>query len=198
MLHLADCFPTNQTAYGEECTQLGKPYIGKCKFAAAHAMMEHLEGPLAPPVAQHSTNLIEFDQSQFGSGNSLNSIGYIYVPSACAGGRSKCKLHVSFHGCQQTTADIGTGYVRWCMPASQQLMLNSIVPQVTYTGLNEVAEANNIIVLYPQVSKSTALPENPEGCFDWWGYTDPLYAYAGGAQPRFIDALVSKVTGVNF
>ena len=70
--------------------------------------------------------------------------------------------------------------------------------QVTYTGLNEIAEANNIIVLYPQVSKSTLLPENPEGCFDWWGYTGPEYAYAAGAQPRFVDALVSKVAGVDF
>lgn len=54
------------------------------------------------------------------------------------------------------------------------------------------------MVLYPQVSKSTLLPENPEGCFDWWGYTDEMYAYATGAQPLFVDALLSKVTGVSF
>jgi poly(3-hydroxybutyrate) depolymerase len=70
--------------------------------------------------------------------------------------------------------------------------------QVTYSGLNEVAEANNIIVLYPQVSKSEVLPVNPEGCFDWWGYTDPLYAYAAGVQPQFVDKLVSRVTGAEF
>ena len=70
--------------------------------------------------------------AQFGTGNSLNTVGYVYVPTACQKGAS-CVLHVNFHGCQQTLADIGTQYVE-------------------HVGLNEWAEANNIIVLYPQVS----------------------------------------------
>lgn len=74
-------------------------------------MLQQLEGPLLPPQPQVPANLIQFDQSEFGTGNSLNSIGYIYVPTACAAGSTKCRLHVSFHGCQQTTADVGTGYV---------------------------------------------------------------------------------------
>jgi len=62
-------------------------------------------------------------------GYSMQSNGYIYVPKACADGL-KCKLHISFHGCSQTLDDVDEDYV-------------------TLTGLNEVAEANNIIVLYP-------------------------------------------------
>lgn len=58
-------------------------------------------------------------------------------------------------------------------------------------GLNEWAEANNIIVLYPQAVKTTL---NPQGCFDWyllvfilnnwgrWGYTGVDYATYFGAQ----------------
>ena len=39
-------------------------------------------------------------------------------------------------------------------------------------GYNAIAEANNIIVLYPQAVNSTL---NPRGCWDWWGYTSPAY-----------------------
>jgi len=41
-----------------------------------------------------------------------------------------------------------------------------------YTGYNEVAELNNIIIIYPQV---IALIDNPMGCWDWWGYTVKFY-----------------------
>jgi len=43
---------------------------------------------------------------------------------------------------------------------------------VKETGLNEVAEANDIIILYPQARKSSTLPMNPKGCWDWWGYVE--------------------------
>jgi len=35
-------------------------------------------------------------------------------------------------------------------------------------GYLEVAELNDIIVLFPQAIKSTLLG-NPQGCWDWWG-----------------------------
>lgn len=38
---------------------------------------------------------------------------------------------------------------------------------VKNAGYLEVAESNDIILLFPQVV-STAL-SNPNGCFDWWG-----------------------------
>ncbi len=53
-----------------------------------------------------------------------------------------------FHGCLQTLEDI------------QDLFY-------TKTGYNEWAEANNIIVVYPQAKKSTVFPLNPNGCWDW-------------------------------
>jgi hypothetical protein len=111
----ADCFPTNQSVYGEECTALGSPYVGKCKYNAAVRMMQHLEPSTSEDTApQVPSSLKQFDQSEFGTGSSLNTIGYIYVPQACEGGQTKCALHVSFHGCQQTTADIGAGFVSVC------------------------------------------------------------------------------------
>jgi len=41
-----------------------------------------------------------------------------------------------------------------------------------HTGYNEVAELNNIILIYPQ---ATAIVDNPLGCWDWWGYTVKFY-----------------------
>jgi len=65
---------------------------------------------------------------------------------------AECKLHISFHGCKQFVAKIGTRYV-------------------VRGGFNEWAESNGYVVLYPQTVNSYTLPFNPEGCFDWWGYT---------------------------
>lgn len=141
------------TSYGNPCTFKGTPYINKCNYDGAYSALSHIYGLLEPPVPQVTSNLIKFDQSaytQFGS--SMHATGYMYVPTACQNG-DECALHVVFHGCQQTLDDISTKYV-------------------TQTGYNEVAENNNIIILYPQAKKSTLYPSNPNGCWDWWGYTD--------------------------
>ena len=39
-------------------------------------------------------------------------------------------------------------------------------------GYIAIAEANNIIVLFPQAVNSIL---NPKGCWDWWGYTSSAY-----------------------
>lgn len=57
-----------------------------------------------------------------------------------------CKLHVAFHGCEQTLADIGSDFV-------------------VSAGYNSWAEANNIIILYPQAADNLL---NPKGCWDWY------------------------------
>ena len=41
-------------------------------------------------------------------------------------------------------------------------------------GYNEVGEVNNIIILYPQAI-SSVMPNNPNGCWDWWGYAGDDY-----------------------
>lgn len=170
------CYPTLD--FGETCSSLGSPYIGNCDYDGAGVSLAKLYGTLKPKASTFvAANLMQFDQTKFGTGNSLNSIGYIYVPTACQNG-DECGLHVTFHGCQQTTADIGEEF-----------------PQ--HVGLNEWAETNNIIVLYPQVSKSDLFPSNPEGCFDWWGYTNGNYANKDGVQMKFTYDIMQAVMGGN-
>ena len=101
----------------------------------------------------------------------MDSSGYLYVPRACTTGAGNhfkinndddnlknnfqaCKLHVVLHGCSQGKYLIGTIFA-------------------DKTGYNQVADANNIIILYPQAKSS--LLTNPNGCFDWWGYTNANY-----------------------
>lgn len=59
----------------------------------------------------------------------MENYGFLYVPNACLS--QTCKLHVALHGCLMAARNIGDIYVR-----------NS--------GYNTVADANNIIVVYPQ------------------------------------------------
>jgi poly(3-hydroxybutyrate) depolymerase len=89
--------------------------------------------------------LLTFDQGEFITGQSMDSTGYAFVPAACASGE-ECRLHVSFHGCEQgaSTSGVGTDYVK-----------NS--------GFNKWADTNNIIVLYPQAKASSTNPSNPNG-----------------------------------
>jgi poly(3-hydroxybutyrate) depolymerase len=121
---------------------------------------------------------------------SLNSEAYAYVPDSCltnstslvyipALTRAACKLHIAFHGCKQFPAKIGTQYV-------------------LHSGYNEWAESNGYVVLYPQTVASDTVPFNPEGCFDWWGYTGPEYATKLGPQlmtvRNMIDGLQINLT----
>lgn len=98
---------------------------------------------------------IQFDQTEFypttaGQSLSMEYYGYLYVPNQCFA--SVCKLHIALHGCGQSAANIGDVYVR-------------------NAGYNQVADLNNFIILYPQ-AKPYGIATNPNGCWDWWGYTN--------------------------
>jgi poly(3-hydroxybutyrate) depolymerase len=108
-----------------------------------------------------------------GSTLSLNDTGYAYVPTACADGET-CKVHVVFHGCKQTVEDIQEQYVR-------------------RTGYNRWADGNGIIVLYPQARHD---PQgNPNGCWDWWGYSGTDYATKVGPQMAAVRAMLDRLAG---
>ena len=61
---------------------------------------------------------------------------------------------------------------------------------------NAWADANNIIVLYPQAKASLLLPINPNACWDWWGYIayDDGYITKAGLQIAAIKAMLDALT----
>jgi poly(3-hydroxybutyrate) depolymerase len=154
-------FPTLDE--GVACGEAADPYLNDCDFDAAGALLQHLYGDLAPRSRANPGNLVAFDQRRYeAQGASLEPLGYAYVPAACRQGQP-CRLHIAFHGCRQGTTFAGRAFVE-------------------NAGYNEWAEPNGIVVLYPQVARSLAMPLNPQGCWDWWGYTGADYAFRDGAQ----------------
>lgn len=136
------------------CELTEPPFINDCDFVQSHVILNHIYEGLNPPSLTLSGEIIEFDQSEFieSSTTSMSDIGYLYVPAPCHAGA--CKVHVVFHGCLQGVKVIGDDYY-------------------TETGYNEIADSNEILVLYPQVEPSDGDPLNPEGCWDFWGYSSP-------------------------
>jgi len=123
-------------------------------------------------------SLLRFDQTEFGASaaNSMDTNGTVFVPKACAAGAT-CAFVLALHGCLQGHAFIGDKFV-------------------TESGLNEWADTNDVIVLYPYaVAANGPSPYNPNGCWDWWGYDDPNYALKNGTQMSIVYKMVQRVTG---
>ncbi len=178
------------------CGTLGEPYMITCNDGARPYDSEAVWSSAffgRPAPRNDGTlrgDLLNFDQTAFGANpttNSMDTNGYVYVPRACAssgrdddrgwrGHDEGCGLVVAFHGCLQTQADIGTKFV-------------------SESGINEWADTNRVVVLYPYAVKSTAPIFNPQGCWDWWGYDDPNYATKNGTQISIVYKMVQHLTG---
>ena len=155
--------------YGVNCTQTQSPFIGNCDYNGAFESLNFLFSDKLTESGTEAKKSNIFSVAQKTSGTVMDSKAYIYAPEACQQEGADCPLHVVFHGCMQTTSDINMQYVE-------------------NTGYNEVAEANNLIILYPQAVKS--MLKNPNGCWDWWGYTDLNYANKDGKQMAEVSRLI--------
>lgn len=136
------------------CAETKAPYKNDCDFVQARQILTQIYGPLEPQAKQLSGKIITFDQSEFVDSDraSMSKAAYLYVPAACE--QDTCRVHVAIHGCMQGAAVIKDEYY-------------------SSTGYNETADTNHIIVLYPQVEPTASSPTNPEGCWDFWGYSSP-------------------------
>jgi poly(3-hydroxybutyrate) depolymerase len=160
---------------GGACGASAQPYINDCGYDQAGELLAYLLGPLSPPDSATSVERLVFDQSVFTSDlvdHGLAREGVVLMPERCRK-EAGCRVHVVFHGCRQSRAEVGdafiedSGYARWAGP-------------------------NRLIVLMPQAQSSTA---NPYGCWDWWGYTGSEYLTQKGPQivavRRMLDRLAA-------
>jgi poly(3-hydroxybutyrate) depolymerase len=160
---------------GNACDATKAPFINDCDYDAAGELLRHLLGSLAPAVPKPAGRLLAFDQREFGDvyAISMADAGYAYVPQACD--KQPCKVHVAFHGCRQGVEAVGERFVR-------------------DAGYNRWADANRLIVLYPQVIARYAWwTWNPRGCWDWWGYTGQRYATKEAPQIRAVLATIERL-----
>jgi poly(3-hydroxybutyrate) depolymerase len=119
--------------------------------------------------------VVAFDQRELGGTNAISMAaeGFVYVPRACD--TQSCRVHVAFHGCRQGVEAVGERFVR-------------------EAGYNRWADTNRLIVLYPQaVARYWWWIYNPNGCWDWWGYTGQAYATKEGDQIRAVMAMVERL-----
>jgi poly(3-hydroxybutyrate) depolymerase len=99
----------------------------------------------------------------------MSQFGYAYVPRAVEDGAT-ARVHIALHGCKQ-----GYNYVNFIYGRPDSVNQPPYGDRyVTTTGYNHIADSNNIIVLYPQVQgRDDDFAQNPDGCWDWWGYSSP-------------------------
>jgi poly(3-hydroxybutyrate) depolymerase len=171
--------------------QLPEPsYLVKCDYGAAELLLQFLYpgAPALPTRSQGSGRIVGFDQTEFldagDESASLNKSGYLYVPRDCensAQNALKCRLHVAFHGCEQYVAKIHETFVR-------------------EAGYSAWADANHLIILYPQATQwlrplidPAGFKSNPKGCWDWWGYSGSEYLNLNGRQMRAVRAMIARV-----
>jgi poly(3-hydroxybutyrate) depolymerase len=168
----AHTMPTE--SYGGGCATSASPYLGSCGYDGAGAALAHLHGPLAPRAAALSGTFVTLAQGAFvaaPASHSLADTAVAYVPASCAAGE-RCRVHVAFHGCKQSTSAVGDAFYK-------------------HAGYNEWADTNHLVVLYPQTIATQGT--NPNGCWDWWGYDSAEYATRSGPQMRMVKALVDAL-----
>jgi hypothetical protein len=160
---------------GNACGTSEPPFINDCRYDAAGKLLLYLTGA-AQPTGAANGRLLYFDQNEFAGGDaaslSMAAQGYVYVPKACES--AACSVHVAFHGCRQDAAEVGERFVQ-------------------EAGYNRWADANRLIVLYPQTIGRYYPLFNPRACWDWWGYTGPLYATKSGPQIRAVKAMIDRL-----
>ena len=166
---------------GLACDDTGKPYVVDCDYDQAGDLLSFIYGPLKPAAAQTTGEFVVFDQRPFTRDlptHGMEDSGVVYVPASCRdGGESKapgCRVHIAFHGCGQNRALVGDVFVR-------------------ETGFARWADSNRLIVLFPQAATS---PFNPQGGWDWWGYTGRGYLTRQAPQIEAVQRMLTRLTEI--
>lgn len=158
------------------CGNEGPPYLNGCRYDQAKAVLQQLYGTLQDARPAIEASFVRFDQAPLLSGlpeANFDAVGMAYIPAGCRSDIG-CAVHIVFHGCKQGLAAVqdqfvkGSGYARW-------------------------AESNRLILLFPQIRSGSL---NPNGCWDWWGYSGPHFLERDAPQmlgvKRMIDRLAER------
>jgi Esterase PHB depolymerase len=162
-----------------DCSANQSPYINLCNYDQAGIILQFTYGALnSPAPGKLSGTIRSFAQAKYTAPDepgqlSMGDEGFVYVPKDCEAGAS-CRVHIALHGCKQDAGDIDRLYV-------------------DDAGYNAWADANRIIVLYPQTAAKLA---NPKACWDWWSYIvhDDSYVTRSGRQITAIKSMLDALT----
>jgi poly(3-hydroxybutyrate) depolymerase len=156
---------------GAACGISEPPYVSDCDYDQARAILGWIYGPLTPSSETPQGEMIVFSQEDFSNpGDGFADEGVVYVPASCRK-EPGCRVHIALHGCKQSREEIGDTFI-------------------TESGFAKIADSNRLVILFPQVSASAY---NPEGCWDWWGYTGLDYLGKDAAQITAIWSMVEHL-----
>ena len=181
---------------------------GDARWNATHGLKQPT-GPAKPE------NLLVFDQSAFwinathpelkspnlpadGSGGTA-AFAYAYVPTSCrkqagagVGGDSQqapahapapapappCRMHLYHHGCGGP----------WGSDFYEGVTHNG--------GFNEWAEANDLVIVYPAMSRWGVTGQTRGGCWDGYAQTGSDYGLKSGAQISVVHNMIMQLAGL--
>lgn len=147
-------------SFGSLCGVYEWPYIANCQFDSAGKILGKIYGELLMRRPYSQRQVYKFDQRGFGSDSvGMAEFGFIYVPESCW--IETCRVHMVLHGCGMNTDYIGTYLIK-------------------FAGYNEWAEANSLIIIYPQAARHHKL--NYGACWDASGAWDSNYSTKQGKQ----------------
>ena len=158
---------------GGACDRSGEPYVVNCNYDQAGELLKHIYGTLSPHSGTPQGTFKDFDQRPYHLGqmpDGMADAGVIYVPKPCVD-TSGCRVHIAFHGCAQNREAVGDAFVK-------------------ESGFARWADTNKLIILFPQVATTVS---NPQGCWDWWGYTGNVYLTRDAPQIKAVRAMLEAV-----
>jgi hypothetical protein len=167
---IAHTFPTIDK--GNNCNSpSSSPFISSCEIDGAEIALSTSKDVLDFSGDVDDANFFKIDQWKVApmSAFSMAQYAIAFVPDQCK--EKSCSLHVAFHGCKQTRLNIDDQFIK-------------------DTGYANWAQGSDIIVLFPQTLPSFV---NPNGCWDWWGYSSPLYHTKKGPQIQAVHKMVKKI-----
>lgn len=163
---------------GSACGLNGPPFIDACGYDQAGELLSwiypDIDRSRGPGPARGERLL--FDQTEFlpgAVGFGLAREGVVYIPPGCRAGG--CRVHIALHGCLQSRTVDGFG--------------DTFIERTGYLGW---ADANRLIILFPQTNANTA----PNACWDWWGYAGSDFLSRRAPQLAALRAMVARLAEV--
>jgi len=169
-IEAAHTFPTLDN--GNACDVVASPFVSACNYDAAGESLQFLYGDLKTPASELETELKEVALANAPAAGLLET-AFVFAPAACSDGEKACKAQMVLHGCNQSSAQVGTDMIR-------------------QSGYLQWAEANDIVLAFPQVAVGAT---NPYACWDWWGYTGEAYRWRDGAQMKVLSDWMLQLEG---
>jgi poly(3-hydroxybutyrate) depolymerase len=220
-------FPTDRND-GINCEKEAVPYVANCKNDLAGKILKHLtanEQLIRSDV--NEANLYRVSQVTPLYVDSVAEYGYLYASPACLEHSSQCQLHVALHGCKMADSyddafqhafeqqAITTGRLTvstedpifgGALSIKSKVSRFGALRFALESGYGQYADANDLMILFAQTQITAKnYPENPKGCWDWYGWTavdtvatdgrgaGRYYATNRGREPRWLNDLAQRV-----